>query len=83
MTIGKSNYSIGTEGWGRPTPARLKFWADLGLLVGMVGDTSFLTMPDFPGKPWVVWAIPFIAMLFKLITTFVYEHSQVPQDQQA
>ncbi len=77
MKILQSKYSISQRNYRKPTPAKLKLWADMGLLVGIaMGSDQFLNMPDFPGKEWIVWAIPWGAMIFKLITTFISEHSE-------
>ena len=74
MEILKSGYGLSVKNYRRPTPARLKLLADIGLLVGILADSLFLKMPDFIGKDWIEWAIPFSAMAFKLITTFISEH---------
>lgn len=80
MKLLNSGYGISSRNYRKPTPAKLKLWADIGLLVGILSDSVFLKMPNFEGKNWVEWAIPFLAMSFKLITTFISEHNPVQND---
>ena len=68
MEISKSGYSVSHKNYRKPTPERLKYIADLGLLISMLLELA----PSFPGREWVVFG----GIVFKFITKFISEHPE-------
>ncbi len=67
MRILNSNYSIGTDGYTKPTPPWLKFIADIFLLIAGIVEV----LPDFEYKEWIVAG----GIGLKLISKFISDHT--------
>lgn len=90
MKLLNSNYSISAENYHKPTPKRLKFVADLLLLITMFADFAMPWLENMPelkdtafmGKAWIIWTVSGVIVFFKFVTKYISDHSTETQPEE-
>ncbi len=65
MTLPNTNYSVSLSNYSKKTPVWLKIVCDILLGLAAIGEVS---LPDFPGKQWVVFGCIAFKFIGKTIT---------------